>query len=340
MGPVGRHPRAGPAANRARSRATIRPASARSPEEDPLETPALRIGAVARRTGVAVSTLRAWESRYGVLRPGRTEGGHRLYSEEDVDRVLAVLRLTAQGWSVGAAARSITAEHAPARLGLVGDPQPAAAPSGDPSSHRARDELTAAVRAYDATTAESVLDEAIARVGVAHALESVVMPVLRDLGEGWEEDPSLIAAEHFATSSLRPRLMRIVTGARTASAPRCVAAAPEGEEHELGVLAAAAVAADLGLQVTYLGASTPSVALERSIAALRPDVVLVGAVTARAARDFVAAPPPLGGARLVVGGPGFVGLDDALPAGARHAAALSDLRRTLQQTLREDDATG
>jgi DNA-binding transcriptional MerR regulator len=83
------------------------------PRRDQMETPALRIGAVARRTGVAVATLRAWESRYGVLRPSRTDGGHRLYSEEDVDRVLAVLRLTAQGWSVSAAAGSVTAERTP-----------------------------------------------------------------------------------------------------------------------------------------------------------------------------------------------------------------------------------
>jgi hypothetical protein len=162
--------------------------------------------------------------------------------------------------------------------------------------------------------------------------------VLRDLGEGWREDPSLISAEHFATNSLRPRLMRIVTSARTANAPRCVAAAPEGEDHELGVLAAAAVAADLGFLVTYLGSSTPSVALERSVETLRPEVVLVGAVTARAGREFVAAPPSLGAARLVVGGPGFAGLEDELPADAGHAHALSDLRRILQQALQRGGA--
>jgi DNA-binding transcriptional MerR regulator len=307
-----------------------------------VETPALRIGAVARRTGVAVTTLRAWESRYGVLRPSRTEGGHRLYSEEDVDRVLAVLRLTAQGWSVSAAAASITAERTPARLGLV--ETSGAAPESprptDPSSARARELLARAVRAYDASEAEGVLDEAIARLGVAYALEDVIMPVLRDLGEGWQEDPSLISAEHFATNSLRPRLMRIVTSARSASAPRCIAAAPEGEDHELGVLAAAAVAADLGFRVTYLGSRTPKAALERSIATIRPDVVLVGAVTAHAGRAFVAAAPLLGDAHLVVGGPGFAGLDDELPSGTGHATSLSELRHVLRRSLQRGGATG
>jgi DNA-binding transcriptional MerR regulator len=65
------------------------------------------IGEVARRTGVTVPTLRAWERRYELLRPVRTAGGHRRYSDQDVRRVLAVLDLTGQGWAVGAAARRV-----------------------------------------------------------------------------------------------------------------------------------------------------------------------------------------------------------------------------------------
>ncbi len=71
---------------------------------DPVTMP---IGEVARRTGVTVPTLRAWERRYGLLLPVRTAGGHRRYSDEDVQRVLAVLDLTGQGWAVGAAARRV-----------------------------------------------------------------------------------------------------------------------------------------------------------------------------------------------------------------------------------------
>ena len=308
-----------------------------------MDTPALRIGAVARRTGVAVATLRAWESRYGVLRPGRTEGGHRLYAESDVDRVLAVLRLTAQGWSVGAAAASVTAERTPSRLRLVGDPSASTAAertSTDPAVTSLRDDLARALHGYDPSAAEEALDAAIARLGVAFALEDVVLPVLRDLGEGWEEDPSLISTEHFATNTLRPRLMRLLTTPRSATAPRCIAAAPEPEDHELGVLAAAAVAADLGFRVTYLGARTPSVALERSIATLRPDVVLVGAMTEAAGRAFCAAPPVLGGAGLVVGGPGFSGLEALLPPDAGRADSLTELRGVLQRALDRDGATG
>jgi DNA-binding transcriptional MerR regulator len=71
---------------------------------DPATMP---IGEVARRTGVTVPTLRAWERRYGLLLPVRTAGGHRRYTDEDVQRVQAVLELASQGWAVGAAARRV-----------------------------------------------------------------------------------------------------------------------------------------------------------------------------------------------------------------------------------------
>ncbi len=66
---------------------------------------ALRIGELSNRTGVGVPTLRAWESRYRLLRPSRTSGGQRLYSAEDEARVREVQRLVSEGVAVGAAAR-------------------------------------------------------------------------------------------------------------------------------------------------------------------------------------------------------------------------------------------
>jgi PAS domain S-box-containing protein len=63
----------------------------------------MRIGELARRTGVGVSTLRAWERRFRFLQPDRSSGGHRLYPETDVDRVEAVLRLVSEGLTLNAA---------------------------------------------------------------------------------------------------------------------------------------------------------------------------------------------------------------------------------------------
>jgi DNA-binding transcriptional MerR regulator len=88
----------------------------------------LRIGEVARRTGVATTTLRAWEARYGLLPSARTAGGQRLYGEADVGRVQAVRRLVDRGWSVAGAVAQV--------LGQPGGPGEASGePSGDGSGN-------------------------------------------------------------------------------------------------------------------------------------------------------------------------------------------------------------
>ena len=93
--------------------------------------PGLRIGEVARRTGLTTVTLRAWETRYGLLAPARTAGGQRLYREADVDRVQAVRRLVSQGWSVVGAVSQV--------LGQPGKPGKAAGePPGDAPGREGR----------------------------------------------------------------------------------------------------------------------------------------------------------------------------------------------------------
>ncbi len=165
--------------------------------------------------------------------------------------------------------------------------------------------LIDAVSVYDATAANEAIDDTFARFDVAAALDHVLMPTLRVVGEGWEHDPGAIAREHFATNAIRPRLIRLLRSPASREAPTCVAAAPEKEEHDLGVLASAVVAADAGWCVTFLGARTPTGALRRAIEATDASVALVGAVRRRPAQTFLdelARPLPCG---LVLGGAGF-----------------------------------
>jgi MerR family transcriptional regulator, light-induced transcriptional regulator len=296
---------------------------------------ALRIGELARRTGVPVATLRAWESRYELLDPVRTDGGHRLYREEDVARVSAVVGLVRDGWSPAAAAREVL--RAPGTVTRLRPVPPLidTAPTDDaPAADALAARLDLAIRAMDAAATDAVLDDAFARFEVPAALERVVAPVLRRLGEGWQQDARLIALEHFATNALRPRLQRLLRAGQRPGAPTCLAAAPATEDHELGVLSAAAVAADRGLAVTYLGARTPAAAIARSVADRPVDIVLIGAMTRAGAASFLDEPPDVGTARLVLGGAGFRSGDTSRVPGALHAASLSSLPEVLEQALR------
>src|SRR4249920_3579850 len=71
----------------------------------------LRIGELSRRVGVSDHVLRAWESRYGLLRPARSAGGFRLYSEADENRVRRMQAHLADGYSAAEAARAAVAEE-------------------------------------------------------------------------------------------------------------------------------------------------------------------------------------------------------------------------------------
>jgi MerR family transcriptional regulator, light-induced transcriptional regulator len=292
----------------------------------------LRIGEVARRTGVAVPTLRAWERRYGLLEPDRTEGGHRLYSERDITRVRAMQRLMDDGWSAAAAAREVLREPAPVtRLRPVSG-------SGDAASDLVN-RLELAIEAFDASEAEAVLDDVFARLEVPRALDDVILPMLRRVGDGWQDDPRVIAREHFATNTLRPRLQRLLrAGAARSSGRACLAAAPEHEEHDLGLLASAVVAADAGWRIHYLGARMPTAAIERSVADLDPDVVLIGAMFRRHAEAFLSDRAAFRRAAIVLGGPGFTPEDSArLRNAVVHQGPIRELSSTLERAMAARD---
>ncbi len=298
------------------------------------DAPVLRIGEVARRTGVTVATLRAWERRYGLLEPHRTDGGHRLYREADVERVRSMSRLLDEGWSAAAAAREVLREPAPvvALRSVAG--------GGDAAADLIS-RLERAVDAFDAGAADEVVDDTFARLQVPTALDEVLLPVLRRVGEGWQDDPRVIAREHFASNTLRPRLQRLLRSRASAGSRSVLAAAPEGETHDLGLLAGAAIAVDAGWKVHFLGADTPTAALERSAAQLRPTAVLIASMFREYAESFLADRPSFAAGAVVLGGPGFAPADALrLPGAIVHQGAIRELADTLEQAAAGSSGVG
>ena len=201
----------------------------------------MNIQAVARRTGVPAATLRKWEQRYGVLRPGRTSGSHRRYSERDVLRVEWLKARLGEGYRIGEAARL---------LGAGGD--------GAPLDRDAlADELVAATEATDAARVERVLEQAFKLSDPAEAIRDVVAPALRAVGDAWEEGRVSIGQEHQTSELVRTRLCTLA--GQGAAGPRglAVLACVAGERHELGLLTLAVLLQRAGWGIRYLGADTP-----------------------------------------------------------------------------------
>ena len=204
--------------------------------------PALNIAALARRTGVQPDTLRKWEHRYGVIRPRRTPGGQRRYSDSDVARVEWLKARLAEGYRIGEAAE------------LLGSIDLDLAPQ---STEQLREALFARVAASEAAGIEQVLAQTFGMVSVEDALTEVIVPVLQRVGTAWAEGELSVAQEHLASSVIRAHLERLLADTRGALRGVAVLACAPGEQHELGLLMLAILLRADGWQVAYLGADTP-----------------------------------------------------------------------------------
>jgi MerR family transcriptional regulator, light-induced transcriptional regulator len=235
----------------------------------------LRIGELARRTGVPTELLRAWERRYGLVAPTRTPAGYRLYSSGDVRRVGRMRELLASGLSAAEAARATLAEPESETTAGV---EPALAAAS----------LRAAIERLDDAAAHLAFDRLLADFSLDTVLEGVLLPLLHELGEGWARGEISVAQEHFASNLVRGRVLALARGWDRGSGPRAVLACPPGERHDLGLLIFGLALREHGWRITFLGADTPLDTIGETVRQLAP-AALVLAVTDPALLDPVAA---------------------------------------------------
>jgi methanogenic corrinoid protein MtbC1 len=217
---------------------------------------------------VSPELLRAWERRYGLLKPDRSEGGLRLYTADDLARVRAMQHHLTTGLAAAEAAR--LAASAPGEAD-----RPAAAPSG------ARAELAAAFAAMDEPAAHEVLDELFAVATLDTALSAVVVPYLHELGERWERGQASVAEEHFASGVLRGRLFGLARDWGRGFGQPCLLACAPGEQHDLGLIVFGLALRSRGWRIGYLGADTPIESVAAAADAFNPAFVVVSAVKAQ-----------------------------------------------------------
>jgi DNA-binding transcriptional MerR regulator len=254
------------------------------------EDPVLRIGELSRRLGVSDHVLRAWESRYGLLQPGRSAGGFRLYSEADVLRVRRMQAHLARGLSAAEAAREVLGEDSGARGDSGrGGPEQAAGPDRVPSiASELSGALGRALDAFDEPAAQAVLDRLVSDLSLPAMLREVVMPYLAELGERWARGTASICQEHFASNVIHGRLAGLARGWGSGHGPRAVLACPPGELHDLALMIFGIVLNRTGWRIDYLGGNTPVEELTRTVEASQPDLVVLAATRAPTFEAFAA----------------------------------------------------
>ncbi|UCF19877.1 MAG: MerR family transcriptional regulator [Gemmatimonadota bacterium] len=240
------------------------------------------IQVVARRTGLTADVLRAWEKRYGVVEPGRSEGGRRLYSDDDIKRLRLLRRASESGRRISQVA-SLTTEKLSAlveeddreQVAATVDSTAVAAEAAAPHLQASLD----AVDRLDAKGLEAALNRALLTLSSATMIDGVAAPLMRQVGELWKNGKLRPAHEHLASAVVIRILGKLLEAAQPAgAAPVLVVATPARQAHEFGALFAAATAASEGWRVTYLGADLPAVdiaaaALQSEAAAVAVSVV-------------------------------------------------------------------
>jgi DNA-binding transcriptional MerR regulator len=261
------------------------------------------IGTAARLAGIPPETVRIWERRYGLLAPGRTEGGHRLYSEGDVELLRAVKILLDAGMRIGTVARmphdqifDEAARHATTADGTVAA-----------QSSPLIDEIVDAAHALDERRCASLLDRPLMLAPGDEVVRSLYLPLLSHIGELWHDGKLPIASEHLIEKMVTARIHTVLqTTPQPAGGRLALCACPAGERHEVGLLAAALVLKTSGFAVTVLGADLPAAELEAAAQKTAPSLVVlaVASVPAEVDEALLSAlgRPPLRDIPVIVGG--------------------------------------
>ncbi|MCP4805740.1 MAG: MerR family transcriptional regulator [Proteobacteria bacterium] len=241
---------------------------------------AYKIKTVAELTGIPKNTLIAWERRYGLPQPARTDSGYRIYSDADVELLRRILGLREVGYRISEIVDLLAREDAAGAAQLE---------RGDVGGGLAglRDGILGALLRFDLVDAEDRA-KALVTVPFATQLDSVYMPMLQETGHRWERGEATVVQEHLVSGWCRERILTMARSVEpgAANAPEAICASPAGERHEFGLLGVAFHLASAGYRVVYLGADVPGEQLLALVSERQPAIVALSAVLDRPGFDL------------------------------------------------------
>ena len=283
------------------------------------------VGWVSEQLGLPPKTLRAWEQRYGIVHPARSEGGYRLYDATDLETLRAMADLVTAGMQPAQAAEQVRSGRVSRAPEIT---RTAVSPAGlpDPAA------LVAASLSYDTHALEGTLDAAFAVAGFEYVIDEWLMAALVTVGQAWATGHLDIAQEHFVSAAVMRRLTAAFAAAGNPRGARhVITGLAPGATHEIATLAFATMLRRAGLRVTYLGPDLPVESWAQAVQTTHPDAVVIGAprtADAPAATAIVRALRETAQRTAVyIGGPG------ATPEHALEGNTLAEAANWLADTL-------
>jgi DNA-binding transcriptional MerR regulator len=263
------------------------------------------IKAMANMAGVTEPTLRAWEKRYDILAPKRTESGHRRYTRRDINRVIWLKQRLAEGMAISQAALllqnqpdlifaepKIAESRSVSNLTRKSVAQPVYTPAGTEAGQIRSPQVLAtqllqAFLAYDEVAANDLLVEASSFYPPETVCVNIIQTALTELGERWVHQETTVINEHFATALCRGRITAMLEGLPLPQrGPLVLTACAPQELHELGILITTYCLRRHGWRVIYLGQNIPAEDLEIELKRLKPALAVFSASRSETARHL------------------------------------------------------
>ena len=218
---------------------------------------------VSQRTGLTSHVIRAWEKRYEAVVPQRSPKNRRLYSEDDIQRLQLLKKMTNAGHNISQVAPLDSKELLDlAQRGGTGVSRMRANNMRPSQTLAASEHCKASLSAVlnlDPEALERSFDQAAVELTRPTLLKEVIVPLFEEIGNLWRKGSLKIVNEHMATSVTRTFLLNLLRATGISdSAPKIVIATTVGQWHDVGALTVALTVAEDGWQPIYYGPNLPA----------------------------------------------------------------------------------
>jgi len=257
------------------------------------ETATLNMRAVVKETGLKPDTLRAWERRYGLPQPKRTSGGHRLYSQHDLEILKWLITRQKEGLSISRASALWHQLEKDGQNPLQSLPYTTAqtimATIGGSTIDGLRDEWTNACMRFDEQASDLILTRAFGMFPPESVCFQVLMNTLAEIGAGWYAGEISVQQEHFASELAMRRVEALLAASPPPTLPGrvLILCAPE-EEHTFSALLLTYLLRRGGRDASFMGANVPFQRLDQMLSKITPDIVFLIAHQLHTAANLLA----------------------------------------------------
>ncbi|WP_442597162.1 MerR family transcriptional regulator [Neobacillus sp. D3-1R] len=200
-------------------------------------------------------TIRAWENRYHIISPQRSDGGHRLYSQDDINTLKWLKKqMEERGIKISEAVRllrvktqnNLTEKQYEHRTKVIGNYE------------ELQDTLYRRLIELDFVQANEIIDLAFSLHAIEDVFLHILAPVLVRIGDEWEAGSIGVAEEHFTSELIMHRFTNFLRVLPLHDhLPKVLAFCPEAELHHIGLMLFSLFLRKKGNEVIYLGANTP-----------------------------------------------------------------------------------